>query len=296
MPTKQAAENGGIEVNWAIPMWPILLHLHLVPAALYAALGLYFWRTRAVGASSAPVPGMARFERVLLILALISHGIALQGAIFPGGEMRFGFSVALSLAVWLAICFYWVETLYNRLDGLRAIVLSAGVLACLLVVVFPASHVLSDDSIASPVFRVHFIIAMLAYSLFMLAALHAMLMAMATKQLHHGRLSKALANLPPLLTMEALLFRLIGIAFVLLTLTLLTGIVFTETLFGTAFRVDHKTVFATISWLLFGILLIGRHFRGWRGRVALRWTLAGFITLMLAYVGSRFVIEVLLHR
>jgi len=170
------------------------------------------------------------------------------------------------------------------------------VLACLLVVFFPASHVLSDSNIASPVFRIHFIIAMLAYSLFMLAALHAMLMAMATKQLHNARLSKALANLPPLLTMEAMLFRLIGIAFVLLTLTLLTGIMFTETLFGTAFRFDHKSVFATISWLLFGILLIGRHFRGWRGRVALRWTLAGFIALMLAYVGSRFVIEVLLHR
>ncbi|MCL1825245.1 MAG: cytochrome c biogenesis protein CcsA [Betaproteobacteria bacterium] len=279
-------------------MESILLHLHLVPAALYAVLGLYFWRARAARplASGEPIPGMARFERTLLILALLAHGFALREAIFPGGEMRFGFSVALSLAVWLAICFYWVETLYNRLDGLRAIMLPAGVLACALAAFFPASHVLSDANIASPVFRTHFIIAMLAYSLFMLAALHAMLMAMATKQLHHARLSRALANLPPLLTMEALLFRLIGFAFVLLTLTLLTGIIFTETLFGTAFRFDHKSVFATISWLLFAILLIGRHFRGWRGRVALRWTLAGFITLMLAYVGSRFVIEVLLHR
>ncbi|MDR2880766.1 MAG: cytochrome c biogenesis protein CcsA [Azoarcus sp.] len=279
-------------------MEPILLHLHLIPAVLYAGLGLYFWRTQpsSFKASGKPIPGMARVERVLLVFALLAHGFALQAAIFPGGEMRFGFSIALSLAVWLAICFYWTETLTNRLDGLRVIVLSAGVLACALAVFFPANHVLSDDNIASPVFRIHFIIAMLAYSLFMLAALHAMLMAMATKQLHHGRLSRALANLPPLLTMEALLFRLIGVAFVLLTLTLLTGVIFTETLFGTAFRFDHKTVFATISWLLFGTLLIGRHFRGWRGRVALRWTLAGFIALMLAYVGSRFVIEVLLHR
>jgi len=275
-------------------MWPILLHLHLIPAALYAWLGLYFWRSRSATASG--IPGMAHFERVLLVLALIAHGFALHAAIFPGNEMRFGFSIALSLAVWLAICFYWVETLYNRLDGLRAIMLPAGVLACVLAAFFPPSHVLSDDNIASPVFRVHFIIAMLAYSLFMLAALHAMLMAMATKQLHHGRVSRVLANLPPLLTMEAMLFRMIGIAFVLLTLTLLTGVIFTETLFGTAFQFNHKTVFATISWLLFGILLIGRHFRGWRGRVALRWTLAGFIALMLAYIGSRFVIEVLLHR
>jgi ABC-type uncharacterized transport system permease subunit len=96
--------------------------------------------------------------------------------------------------------------------------------------------------------------------------------------------------------MEARLFRLIGIGFVLLTLALLAGIMYTKTLFGTALRFDHKTIFVTISWFLFGILLIGRHLRGWRGRVALRWTLAGFITLMLAYIGRWFVIEVLLHR
>ncbi|MDR2926168.1 MAG: cytochrome c biogenesis protein CcsA [Azoarcus sp.] len=282
-------------------MTPILLHLyfHLIPAALYAGLGIYFWCARSArpdAASSDSIPGMARFERTLLALALLSHGFSLYSAIFPGGEMRFGFSIALSLAVWLAICFYRIETPYNKLDSLHAIALPAGALACLLAVFFPPTHVLSNESVASPVFRVHFIIAMLAYSVFMLAALHAMLMAIATKQLHHARLSRALANLPPLLTMESMLFRLIGIAFVLLTLTLFTGVIFTETLFGTAFRFDHKSVFATISWLLFGTLLIGRHFRGWRGRVALRWTLAGFITLMLAYIGSRFVIEVLLHR
>ena len=281
----------GLGVNLNILMWPILLQLHLIPAALYAGLGLYFWRT-SPAASGKLLPGMAHFERVLLVLAILAHGFALYAAIFPGGEMRFGFSTALSFAVWLAICFYWVEAMYSHLDGLRAIVLPVGVLACVLAAFFPANHVLSDENTVSPVFRAHFIIAMLAYGLFMLAALYAMLMAMATKQLHHARFSRVLANLPPLLTMEAQLFRLIGIAFVLLTLTLLTGIIFTDT----SFRFDHKRVFAAISWLLFGILLIGRHFRGWRGRVALRWTLAGFIALMLAYVGSRFVIEVLLQR
>ncbi|MDR0716141.1 MAG: cytochrome c biogenesis protein CcsA [Azoarcus sp.] len=275
-------------------MKPILLHLF--SAAFYAGLGLYCWRARSVAGSppDGRTSGMARPERGLLALALCVHGFALHEAIFPGGEMRFGFSVALSLTVWLAICFYWVETLYARLDGLRAIALPAGMLASVLPALFPGTHTLPN--IPSPVFRVHFVIAMLAYGLFMLAALHAMLMAVAARQLHHARFSRALANLPPLLTMEALLFRLIGVAFVLLTLTLVTGAVFTESLFGTAFRFDHKTVFAAVSWLLFGVLLIGRRFRGWRGRTALRWMLAGFIALMLAYVGSRFVLEVLLHR
>ena len=104
------------------------------------------------------------------------------------------------------------------------------------------------------------------------------------------------ADLPPLLTMEAMLFRLIHVAFLLLTVTLVSGIFFSEDLFGRALRFDHKTVFAMLSWLIFVALLLGRHLRGWRGRIALRWTLTGFAALLLAYVGSRFVLEVILGR
>ncbi|ENO77017.1 cytochrome C assembly protein [Thauera sp. 63] len=237
---------------------------------------------------------MARRERLVLLVAMLAHGIALHASIFPADQMRFGFGVAVSLMVWLAICFYWVETLYTRLEGLHAVVMPAGALASLLPLFFPGEHVLANAT--SPAFRAHFVIAMLAYSLFTLAALHAMLMSVAGRQLHNARFSRLLAGLPPLLTMEALLFRLIGIAFILLTMTLISGVAFSETLFGQAFRLEHKTLFAFISWLLFGALLVGRHLWGWRGRVALRWTLAGFIALMLAYVGSRFVIEVVLQR
>jgi ABC-type uncharacterized transport system permease subunit len=117
----------------------------------------------------------------------------------------------------------------------------------------------------------------------------------AERQLHR-RGTVAFPHLPPLLTLEALLFRMIAAAFVFLTLTLVTGIAFSETLFGRALRLDHKTVFALLSWLIFGLLLAGRWRYGWRGRTALRWTLSGFVLLMLAYVGSRFVLEVLLQR
>src|SRR5258708_1667826 len=96
--------------------------------------------------------------------------------------------------------------------------------------------------------------------------------------------------------MERLLFRVILAGFAFLTLTLLTGIVFSETLFGRAMKFDHKTVFAVVSWFIFAALLAGRYFYGWRGRTALRWTLAGFVALLLAYVGSRFVLEVILRR
>ena len=270
--------------------------LHLIPASLYAGLGVVFWRSCIL--ARAPLAKgrqcMAPRERVFLLIALVAHGVALHSAIFPGEEMRFGFGVAMSLMVWLAICFYWVETLYTRLDGLHAVVMPAGVLASTIPMFFPGEHVLANA--ASPAFRAHFVIAMLAYSLFTLAALHALLMSVAGRQLHNARFSRLLTNLPPLMTMEALLFRLIAIAFSLLTLTLATGVMFSESLFGQAFRVDHKTIFAAISWLLFGALLLGRNLWGWRGRIALRWTLAGFVALMLAYVGSRFVIEVVLQR
>ena len=111
-----------------------------------------------------------------------------------------------------------------------------------------------------------------------------------------GWLALAVDRLPALLTMEKLLFRLIGFGFGLLTLTVLSGIFFSEQLFGTPFKWDHKNIFTLLSWLLFGALLAGRAWRGWRGKTALRFTLTGFATLLLAYVGSRFVLEVVLHR
>jgi ABC-type uncharacterized transport system permease subunit len=92
------------------------------------------------------------------------------------------------------------------------------------------------------------------------------------------------------------LFRLIAAGFILLTATLASGVFFSEQLFGRPLRFDHKSVFTIASWLVFGGLLVGRHFFGWRGRTALRWTLIGFVMLVLAYIGSRFVLEVLLRR
>ena len=158
---------------------------------------------------------------------------------------------------------------------------------------------------ASLEFKLHIVLAMLAYSLFTIAILHALLMAVVERRLHGMRKGaigeplgplRGFASLPPLLTLERLLFRLIGAAFVLLTLTLVTGILFSESLFGKPLRFDHKSVFAVVSWFTFAALLVGRHFYGWRGRTALRWTLAGFVLLLLAYIGSRFVLEVVLGR
>jgi ABC-type uncharacterized transport system permease subunit len=269
--------------------------MHLLAAALYAGLAAHLWRSRWRGpVLDQPAGGLGFGERALLLVALLAHGVSLRMAIFDGDSMRFGFAIALSVMLWLAIALYWIESFYARMEGLQVLGLPAAAVAALLPALFSEAHVLANAG--SMAFRLHFLMAMLAYSLFTLAALHALLMATAEKGLHRGRISPLLAGLPPLLTMEALLFRLIHVAFVLLTLTLVSGVFFSETLFGKALSFNHKTLFAFLSWVIFAALLTGRHLRGWRGRVALRWTLAGFAALLLAYVGSRFVLEVILGR
>lgn len=277
----------------------ILLHPpvpHLLAALLYLGLAFHFWRTRWRGAVlDQPVKGLAVWERTWLLIALVVHGATLGSEVHPGDEAtRFGFAVALSLMMWLAVAFYWIESFYARMEGLQMLGLPLAAVCTMLPLWMPSQHVLANAG--SFAFRFHLLLAMLAYSLFTLAALHAILMAVTEKRLHRGRMTPLLAGLPPLLTMEKLLFRLIHIAFFLLTLTLASGILFSEQIFGKALPFNHKTVFALLSWLIFAWLLAGRHFRGWRGKVALRWTLAGFVTLLLAYVGSRFVLEVVLGR
>ncbi|MFT4172122.1 MAG: cytochrome c biogenesis protein CcsA [Rhodocyclaceae bacterium] len=264
--------------------------LHLIPAAIYGFLGVAYYRVAPTAAS-----GQIRlWARSLLAMALAVHGAALFRIMFGTGGLTFGFATALSLTMWLTVLIYFIESFFARLEGLLALVMPVAAVCALLPAVLPGSYY--ADILDSWVFRAHFLVAMLAYGLFTLAALHALMMALAERQLHHARLSRGLSGLPPLLTLENLLFRLISVAFVLLTLTVISGVFFTEEVFGKPLTFSHKTVFTIASWLVFGALLVGRRVRGWRGRTAQRWTLAGFVFLLLAYVGTRFVLELLLHR
>ncbi|MEC5387348.1 cytochrome c biogenesis protein CcsA [Uliginosibacterium sp. H3] len=264
--------------------------LHLVPSSTYALVGLIQWHLlrnlQDRGANRFPVS-------ILLGAALLTHGYVLWLDMFDGSTLHFGLAIALSLTLWLALVMYFAESFVTPIDSLLTLAMLPAALCAFLPAVLPGSMHVSADGWA---FRLHFVVAMLAYSLFTLAALHAVMMAVAERQLHHARLTSPIGGLPPLLTLENLLFRLIGVAFIFLTLTVGSGVLFSEQVFGKPLTINHKTVFTIISWLLFGILLIGRHLRGWRGRVAQRWTLAGFVCLFLAYAGTRFVLEVLLHK
>lgn len=232
-------------------------------------------------------------------LAWALHGAALWPDMVSNGALRVGFALMLSAALWISVAAYWIENRNFALDGLRRMVMPCAAIAAVLPPLFPGS--LMPVQAQTPAFGWHVAVAVMAYSTLTIAAFHAVLMALQEARLHTrsakpGFLGAAIDQLPALLTMEKLLFRMISIGFVLLSLTVLSGVVFSEQVFGKALRWDHKNVFALLSWLLFAALLAGRRWRGWRGKTALRFTLAGFATLALAYVGSRFVLEVVLHR
>ena len=232
-------------------------------------------------------------------LAWTLHGLALIHAVITPDSLRLGFAVMLSAALWMTVAAYWIENLNLSVDGLRRLVLPVAAIVIALPALFPGTLI----SIAgkSPWFAWHIAVAILAYGSLTIAAFHALLMAVQESRLHSSPnstswLSAIVDRLPPLLKMERLLFRIIGFGFVLLTMTVISGVFFSEVLFGTPVKFEHKTLFTMMSWALFGVLLAGRHWRGWRGKTALSFTLMGFATLLLAYVGSRFVMEVILHR
>lgn len=269
---------------------------YLANALLYAALAVYFWRTRwphATATEAAPL-SLGALEHYAVLVPLALHTALLANSVFEADGLHLGFGNAVSAILWLTVLIYWLGNFYYRLDGLQALVLPVAAGAVLLPGFLPSVKPLPNTEFV--VFRIHLIIAMLAYSLFTIASLHVLLMALLERRLHDGALPRAFHRLPPLLTMEKLLFRIIWGGFAFLTATLVTGVVFSEELFGQAAKFNHKTVFGVVSWFIFAALLCGRHVYGWRGRVAVRWTLAGFLALVLAYVGSRFVLEVILGR
>ena len=276
-------------MNWTIVSY-------VATALLYGALAAYFWRTRWSRASSTIERSAAVIacERGAVLLPLSMHATLLYSATLAGAGLVLGVGVAVSLIVWLSVLIYWLGSFMHRVEGLQALVMPAAALACLLPLIVPSARALPNTELLA--FKAHLVISMLAYSFFTIASLHALLMALLEKRLHGGHLGSVSSALPPLLTMESILFRLISCGFVLLTLSLASGILFSEELFGRPLRFNHKTVFGVLSWLIFGALLAGRARYGWRGRTAMRWTLAGFLTLVLAYLGSRFVVDVLLQR
>jgi ABC-type uncharacterized transport system permease subunit len=229
--------------------------------------------------------------RLLVMLALLMHAVLLAAGLLDGTP-RFGFASALSITVWLVGCVYAVESqFYPQLRIRRAMCVLAA-MSVLVPLAFPGAPLHPSASVWLPL---HLALGIACYGLFGAAVVHALLMGRAESRMRHA--SDADGGVP-LLTLERLTFRFVGAGFVLLTATLVAGLVFGESLYGQGrgWRVDHKTIFSVLSWLTFAALLLGRARYGWRGRRAVRVLYAGSGLLFLAYVGSRFVMEVVLGR
>jgi ABC-type uncharacterized transport system permease subunit len=233
--------------------------------------------------------------RLFLWCAWGLHGLAVLWSLF--GELpRFGFAPALSVTAWLGLTLYAVESyMYPKLKAVWVFA-AIGAAAVLLAMLFPGQAL---HSAASKWLPVHWALGLASYGLFTAAVAHAWLMMRAESQmrLSPSTMSATSSGLP-LLTLERLTFRFVTAGFVLLTATLLAGWLFSESLYGAGkvWKWDHKTIFSVLSWLSFAVLIVGRAQFGWRGRTAVRVLYVGSGLLLLAYVGSRFVLEVFLGR
>jgi len=203
-----------------------------------------------------------------------------------------GFAPALSVTAWLVLTVYAIERqLFPQLEARWALA-GLGSAAVLLALVFPGAPL---HAAASPWLPLHWALGIASYGLFAAAVAHAWMMMRAEKQIRQAADPHAGV---PLLTLERLTFRFATAGFVLLSATLLAGLLFSEALYGAgrSGKWDHKVVFSVLSWLVFAFLLLGRLRFGWRGRKAVRVLYTGSLLLLLAYAGSRFVFEVVLRR
>ena len=228
--------------------------------------------------------------RTGLTLAWLLHGAVLASSLLATPP-TFGFAPALSVTAWLVTLVYAIEShVYPQLKA-KAVLLGKGMVAVLLALLFPGAPYPAIQSTWLPL---HWALGIAAYGLIAAAVVHAWWMQRTEQAMRRG-VAPPEGGLP-LLAIERLTFRFVTAGFALLTATLLAGWWFAEHLYSQGITWDHKRVFAALSWVVFAVLLLGRWRLGWRGRTATRMLYVGSGLLLLAYVGSRFVLEILLHR
>jgi ABC-type uncharacterized transport system permease subunit len=274
--------------------------LQLLVAVIYSAVAAHFWRqTFAERPESAPAEKVDQTPWIkwAILVGIFLHGVVLAWSVFGKLGVNLGLGNAMSLILWLTVLIYWLGSWVYPVASLQMFVLPIAAIGVLLALLLPSDRVLSLA--ARPALAAHLIMSLLAYSLFTIAALHAILTTVLDRGLRQGTTPTTLRDAPPLIAMESLLLRIIQMGFVLLTLALISGFLFSEQVFGKAITFPHnahKVIFGVLSWGIFGAFLIGHRFYGWRGRTAAILTLVGFGLLLLGYIGSKFVLEVLLQR
>ncbi|WP_434130711.1 cytochrome C assembly family protein [Methylocaldum sp. GT1BB] len=265
-----------------------------IAIATYVAAALTLIRSlRENDYAAMETPTLRRLKPLTLgWFAAVLHGLALTSGFQTNEGLNLSFLSAMSLVAWVIVAILLLTALAKPVDKLGMVIFPMAALVLLLNLSIPESvHTVKD--LSWPL-TIHIVVSMLAYSFLNIAAFQAALLAFQDWRLRSHHSDLLLRSLPPLQTMESLLFQLIAAGFVFLSVSLLTGFIFLEDMF--AQHLAHKTVLSILAWVLFGVLLIGRARYGWRGTIAIRWTLGGFVSLMLAYFGSKMVLEWILNR
>lgn len=226
------------------------------------------------------------------MIALILNGILLKNVIFLSEGLDIGFSNAWSLISWLIALFISLVALRKPVENLLIIFFPLAALGLLLVLFLPNHRLVAET--AATGLKIHILLSIFAYSLLTIATCQSMLLAFQEYQLRHKKPRTSMQILPPMQTMEDLLIQIIICGFFMLSLSLVTGFMFVHDIFSQ--HLIHKTVLSILSWLVFARLLWGRWYSGWRGQKISRWTISGFFTLMLAFFGSKLVLETILMR
>ena len=225
-------------------------------------------------------------------IGALFHAITLYLDMASAGGLNLGFFHAFSLAAWTIVLLLLLSAISKPVENLGIVLLPVAALTVLLPLRFSGLRLLSPH--ADWGLKLHVLVSLLAYSLLAIASVQAVLLAIQDRHLRTHRPGGFMRALPPLQTMESLLFEMITVGFLLLSVSLVSGLVYLENMF--AQHLVHKTVLSILAWFAFGILLLGRWRFGWRGRTAIRWTLTGFVVLVLAYFGSKAVLELILKR
>lgn len=226
------------------------------------------------------------------LVAIICHAVVCYRLLFlPGGLNLSFFAVATTIA-WFISLIALLGSLRAPIDKLLIPVYGLAGLTLLGALALPGDSETSNR--IGPGVASHILLSILAYAVMTLAAFQAVTLGVLNHELKARHIRGILDALPPLQTMETLLFEILWVGMVLLTLSIVSGMVFLDDFFAQSLA--HKTFFAVVAWMIFAMLLWGRHQLGWRGTTAIRWTLGGFAVLMLAYFGSKFVLELVLQR
>jgi ABC-type uncharacterized transport system permease subunit len=266
-----------------LPLSPSLLTT-LAAALLYAAATLYQSTRLATGAKA-----NKRLLVTLGVFAVVAHAASLLTHLLTPIGLGLDFFSASSLIAAAVIALTLIACSRIPVENLLVLLFPLGAVTVLLAQFAPTGTVQIIDE--EPGILAHILLSILAYGMFTIAVFQALLLLVQDHQLKHKHPSGLIKNFPPLQTMESLLFGFLWAGWTLLSL--ISGWLFVENLF--AQHLVHKTLLACLAWIVFSVLLWGRNRLGWRGHKAIRWTLAGFCLLMLAYFGSKLVREYILH-